>query len=165
MKVSVCVCVCVCGQQISSVVNRQKASHLEAGSHTHYFLLLLNNVKNNNLLGCIGSCCCSISSVGCRFGKSACAFRSTHLALAGTTLVGEHLLSIASCPPPLVLVELAPAVATEQDGDANETEDRSEDQASDTQPVVVKGERVLLQVLFFGNHQGHECHQHQRTDL
>lgn len=48
-----------------------------------------------------------------------------YLAVAGTTLVGEHLLSIASCPPSLVLVELAPAVATEQDGDANETEDSS----------------------------------------
>lgn len=48
-----------------------------------------------------------------------------YLAVAGTTLVGEHLLSIASCPPSLGLVELAPAVATEQDGDANETEDSS----------------------------------------
>ena len=47
------------------------------------------------------------------------------LAVTGTSLVIEHLLSIASCPPPLVLVELASAVATEQDGDANETEDGS----------------------------------------
>jgi len=43
------------------------------------------------------------------------------LALAGTALFTEHLLSVALCPPSLVLVEFAPAVATEQDGDANET--------------------------------------------
>lgn len=43
------------------------------------------------------------------------------LAFTSSTLVIEHLLSIASCPSPLILIELAPAMATKQDSDANET--------------------------------------------
>lgn len=130
MKVTTCVCVYVssCRLQISSSVIRQKASHLTAGTHTQTTSCRSLTIKTKAscwmdqipLLPLLLRVICWL-----QVHRDVSVCSGWRLAVAGTTLVGEHLLSIASCPPSLLLVELAPAVATEQDGDANETEDSS----------------------------------------
>jgi len=81
--------------------------------------------------------------------------RVERLALTCTCLIIEHTLGVAGSPS--LLVELAPAVATEENGDADQTQNSSQDKTSYTKPVVVKGERILLP-LRCENHRG-KCHQ------
>merc|ERR1719457_149858 len=84
------------------------------------------------------------------YSRSCLAFASSGCIIEGCTTT--------SSSPPFVLVELASATPTEEDGEANETQDSCQNQTSNTQPVVVESERVILYrlILSLCQNQGHK---------